>query len=55
MYDWLLFLHLLAAFALAVTVVTYSAVALGAPADGRALTIARTQRGSKAAGRATSR
>ena len=30
MYDWLLFLHLIAAFLLAVTVVMYSAVALGA-------------------------
>ena len=29
MYDWLLFLHLIAAFLLAVTVVMYSAVALG--------------------------
>jgi hypothetical protein len=34
-YDWLLFFHLLAAFLLAVTAVTYSAVALGAPAAGR--------------------
>ena len=40
MYDWLLFLHLLAAFVLAVTVVVYSAVALGAPATGRMLFVA---------------
>jgi hypothetical protein len=39
-YDWLLFLHLLAAFLLAVTAVTYSAVALGAPASGRTLFVA---------------
>jgi hypothetical protein len=39
-YDWLLFLHLLAAFMLAVTVVTYTAVALGAVAGGRALFVA---------------
>jgi hypothetical protein len=39
-YDWLLFLHLLAAFMLAVTVVTYTAVALGAPATGRTLFVA---------------
>ena len=40
MYDTLLFLHLLAAFLLAVTVVTYTAVALGAPANGRTLFVA---------------
>ena len=40
MYDWLLFLHLLAAFLLSVTAVTYSAVALGAPAGGRTLFVA---------------
>jgi len=39
-YDWLLFLHLLAAFMLAVTVVTYTAVALGAPATGRTMFVA---------------
>jgi hypothetical protein len=39
-YDWLLFLHLLAAFMLAFTVVTYTAVALGAPATGRTLFVA---------------
>jgi hypothetical protein len=39
-YDWLLFFHLLAAFLLAVTVVTYTAVALGAPAGGRTLFVA---------------
>ncbi len=40
MYDWLLFLHLLAAFLLAVTAVTYSAVAFGALAGGRTLFVA---------------
>ena len=40
MYDWLLFLHVLAAFMLAVTVVTYTAVALGAVAGGRTLFVA---------------
>jgi hypothetical protein len=40
MYDWLLFLHVLAAFLLAVTVVTYTAVALGGPAAGRTLFVA---------------
>jgi len=39
-YDWLLFLHLLAAFMLAMTVVTYTAVALGAPAAGRTMFVA---------------
>jgi hypothetical protein len=39
-YDWLLFFHLLAAFLLAVTVVSYTAVALGAPAPGRTLFVA---------------
>lgn len=40
MYDWLLFLHVLAAFLLAVTVVMYSAVALGAAAGPRMLFVA---------------
>jgi hypothetical protein len=40
MADWLLFLHLLAAFLLAVTVVMYSVVALGAAAPGRTLFVA---------------
>ena len=40
MYDWLLFFHLLAAFLLSVTAVTYSAVALGAQAGGRTLFVA---------------
>ncbi len=40
MYDALLFFHLLAAFLLAVTVVTYTAVALGAAAPGRTLFVA---------------
>jgi hypothetical protein len=39
-YDWLLFLHLLAAFLLAVTVVSYTAVALGAATTGRTLFVA---------------
>ena len=40
MYDWLLFLHLIAAFLLAVTVVMYSAVAIGSAAPGRTLFVA---------------
>ena len=40
MYDWLLFLHLIAAFLLAVTVVMYSAVALGAASTPRMLFVA---------------
>ena len=40
MYDWLLFLHLISAFLLGVTVVIYSAVALGATAPGRTLFVA---------------
>ena len=40
MYDWLLFLHLLAAFLLFVTLVTYTAMALGAVAGGRAVFVA---------------
>jgi hypothetical protein len=40
MYDWLLFFHLIAAFLLAVTVVIYSAVAVGATAPGRTLFVA---------------
>jgi hypothetical protein len=39
-YDWLLFLHLLAAFLLMVTAVTYSAVAFGSVAGGRTLFVA---------------
>ena len=39
-YDWLLFLHLLAAFLLAVTIVMYSAVALGATSSPRMLFVA---------------
>jgi hypothetical protein len=39
-YDWLLFFHLLAAFLLFVTAVTYSAVALGAVPGGRTLFVA---------------
>jgi hypothetical protein len=38
--DWLLFFHLLAAFLLSVTAVTYSAMALGAPAGGRTIFVA---------------
>ena len=40
MYDTLLFLHLIAAVLLAVTVAMYSAVALGAPTTGRAMFVA---------------
>jgi hypothetical protein len=40
MYDWLLFFHLLAAFLLMVTAVTYSAVAFGSVAGGRTLFVA---------------
>jgi hypothetical protein len=39
-YDWLLFLHLVAAFLLAITVVMYSAVALGAASTPRMLFVA---------------
>ena len=39
MYDWLLFLHVLSAFALVVTVVVFSAVALGMAADSRLLAV----------------
>jgi len=39
-YHTLLFLHLVAAFLLAVTVVMYSAVALGAATSGRSLFVA---------------
>jgi hypothetical protein len=34
-YDWLLFLHIIAAFLLAVTIVMYSAIAIGATTSGR--------------------
>ena len=40
MYDWLLFFHLIAVFLLGVTVVIYSAVALGATTPGRTLFVA---------------
>ena len=40
MDDWLLFLHVLAAFLLVITVVMYSAVALGGTLGGRATFIA---------------
>jgi hypothetical protein len=39
-YDWLLFLHLIAAFLLAVTIVMYTAVALGATNSSRVLFVA---------------
>jgi hypothetical protein len=39
-YDWLLFLHVLFAFAMVVTVVIFSAFALGAVRDSLTLTIA---------------
>jgi hypothetical protein len=38
-YDWLLFLHVLSAFALVVTVVVFSAFALGMAADSRLLAV----------------
>jgi hypothetical protein len=38
-YDWLMFLHVTAAFCLVMTVVMFSAVALGAPADSRVLAV----------------
>jgi cell division protein FtsW (lipid II flippase) len=40
LYDWLLFLHVLAAFLLGITVVMYSAVALGSALGGRATFVA---------------
>ena len=40
MYDWLLFLHVLSAFALVATVVVFSAFALGAPVESRILAVA---------------
>ena len=40
MYDWLLFLHVLSAFALVATVVIFSAFALGAATDSRLLAVA---------------
>jgi hypothetical protein len=39
-YDWLLFLHVTAAFALVVTVVIFSAFAVGAASDSRVLAVA---------------
>jgi hypothetical protein len=39
-YDWLLFLHLLSAFLLGVTLVVYSAVAFGATTNGRTMFVA---------------
>jgi cell division protein FtsW (lipid II flippase) len=39
-YDWLLFFHVLAAFLLGITVVMYSAVALGSVLGGRATFVA---------------
>jgi hypothetical protein len=39
-YDWLLFLHVLSAFALVATVVIFSAFALGAATDSRLLAVA---------------
>jgi hypothetical protein len=39
-YDWLLFLHVVSAFALVVTVVIFSAFALGAATDSRVLAVA---------------
>ena len=45
MYDWLLFLHVLSACALAVTVVIFSAFALGAATDSRVLGVANVMWG----------
>ena len=42
MYDFLLFVHVLAAFSLVAMVVMYSAFALGAPAPGRSVVIAQS-------------
>ena len=39
MYDWLLFMHVRAAFLLVATVVSHSAVVLGAPAPARAISL----------------
>jgi hypothetical protein len=39
-YDWLLFLHVLSAIALVVTVVVFSAFALGSARDSRVLAVA---------------
>ena len=39
MYDWLLFLHVLSAFALVVTVVVFSAFALGVAVERRVLLV----------------
>jgi hypothetical protein len=39
-YDWLLFLHVLAAFMVAATAVVYTAVALGASPGGAAIRVA---------------
>ena len=40
MYDWLLFFHLISAFLLGVTVVIYSAAAIGVATPGRTLFVA---------------
>ncbi len=40
LYEWLLFLHVLAAFLLIGTVVVHSAVVLGAPAPARTISVA---------------
>jgi hypothetical protein len=40
MYDWLLYLHVLAAFALGATTVMFSAFALGAPISARSFDVA---------------
>jgi hypothetical protein len=38
-YDWLLFLHVLAAFSIVATVVVFSALALGLTTDARVLIV----------------
>jgi hypothetical protein len=50
MYDWLLFLHLLAAFSLGVTTVMFSAFALGAPIHPRSFNVANALWGIGGAG-----
>ena len=50
MYDFLLFVHVLSAFALGAMVVMYSAFAFGGPAPGRAVTTAQILDGVGGAG-----
>ena len=50
MYDFLLFVHVLSAFALGAMTVMYSSVALGGPAAARAVTTAQVLDGAGGAG-----